>query len=324
MTVVKPHVLIVDDDPVAVRVISKVLGDQATVCVATNGWDAVDLARTANPDLILLDAELPGLGGFDVCRRIKAMPEVEHVPVVIITSHRDEAFELEGFDAGASDFVTKPVNHQLLRVRIRSHLRVKWMADELRSSARTDQLTAIANRRRFDEVLANEWSRAHRSGEALTVILLDVDYFKRFNDRYGHPAGDDCLRRVAGALHAACLRPGDLVARYGGEEFGVILPETPLSGATCVAKRLLESVTRLAIPHDSSLAASCVSMSAGVASYRQPHSYPPSRRILSGEVNSAQLGQLLADADSALYAAKEAGRARFVVHGADHAEALAP
>lgn len=307
--------MIVDDDPVAVRVITKVLGDQAKVCVAINGLDAVELARTANPDLILLDAELPGLGGFDVCRRIKAMPDLEHVPVVIVTSHRDETFELEGFDAGASDFVTKPVNHQLLRVRIRSHLRVKWMADELRSSARTDPLTGIANRRRFDEVLANEWSRANRSSDALTVILLDVDYFKRFNDSYGHPAGDECLRRVAGALREACLRPGDLVARYGGEEFGVVLPETPLGGAVCVAKRLLDAVAQLAIPHVASMAAPCVSVSAGIAAYAPPNVHPPSRRVLSSEVNASQVGLLLANADSALYAAKEAGRARYATHG---------
>lgn len=324
MSRVKPHVLIVDDDPVAVRVITKVLGDHAKVCIATNGWDAIELARTANPDLILLDAELPGLGGFDVCRRIKAMPDVAHVPVVIVTSHRDETFELEGFDAGASDFVTKPVNHQLLRVRIRSHLRVKWMADELRSCARTDQLTGIANRRRFDEVLANEWSRAHRSSEALAIILLDVDYFKRFNDSYGHPAGDECLRRVAGALQSACLRPGDLVARYGGEEFGVILPETPTPGAWCVAQRMLEAVARLEIPHSASAVSSWVSVSAGITAYCPPHAYPESRRVLSGEVNSSLLGQLLGEADGALYAAKEAGRARVVAHGLADSNALAP
>lgn len=311
----KPHVMIVDDDPVAVRVITKVLGDEATVCVATNGLEAVELARTANPDLVLLDAELPGLGGFDVCRRIKAMLELAHVPVMIVTSHRDEAFELEGFDAGASDFVTKPVNHQLLRVRIRSHLRVKWMADELVSSARTDQLTTIANRRRFDEVLVSEWSRAHRSSEALSIILLDVDYFKRFNDSYGHVAGDECLRRVATTLRDACLRPGDLVARYGGEEFGVILPETPVAGAVCVAKRMLEAVTLLALPHSASMAAPFVTMSAGIASYSPQQEYPPSRRVTSGEVNVSQVGQLVADADAALYAAKAAGRARYVAHG---------
>lgn len=319
----KPHVLIVDDDPVAVSVITRVLGEQATVCVASDGWEAVDMARTENPDLILLDAELPGLGGFDVCRQIKAMPEFEHVPIVIITSHRDEKFELEGFDAGASDFVTKPVNHQLLRVRIRSHLRAKWMADELRISARTDQLTRIANRRRFDEVLAKEWSRAHRSSESLSVILLDVDYFKRFNDCYGHPAGDDCLRRVAGALRDACLRPADLVARYGGEEFGVILPETSSAGAACVAQRLLEAVERLDIPHAASLVGSRVSVSAGVAPYCPRPRYPESCRVVSGDVNAALVDKLLADADAALYAAKAAGRGRFVAPRSDDATVVA-
>jgi diguanylate cyclase (GGDEF)-like protein len=191
------------------------------------------------------------------------------------------------------------------------------MADELRNSARTDQLTGIANRRRFDEVLAGEWNRAHRSSDALAIILLDVDYFKRFNDSYGHVAGDDCLRRVAGALRDACLRPGDLVARYGGEEFGVILPDTPVSGAVCVAERLLEAVAQLAIPHSASSVAASVTISAGVAAYRPPDVYPRSRRILTGEVNAPLVGQLLADADAALYAAKEAGRARFVAHGVE-------
>jgi diguanylate cyclase (GGDEF)-like protein len=301
------NLLLVDDDAGAIQLLGRLLADEGKLRFATSGVDALRLARQSAPDVILLDAEMPGMGGFEVCAALKGDPALADVPVIFVTSHKDEAFELAGFSAGAADFIAKPVNPQLLLVRVRSQLRNKRMADELRNNAATDVLTGIANRRRFDETLEREWLRARRSREPLALVLVDVDHFKLFNDHYGHPAGDACLRRVAGALRAACLRPGDVVARYGGEEFGLILPDTPVSGAEHVARRLLERVEELTIPHARSSLAPMVTVSAGIACHTgddaQTRIEDPKRAI----------AQLIAAADAGLYAAKHGGRGRVCV-----------
>ena len=156
------------------------------------------------------------------------------MPVIFITGHCQPAFEIAGFEAGANDFIAKPVNAQLLLARVRAQLRIKQMADELRAISVVDPLTGVANRRRLDDALEREWRRARRRGNAMSLLMLDVDHFKLFNDSYGHPAGDRCLQQIALALVAACQRPGDMPARYGGEEFALLLPETARDGAgTC-------------------------------------------------------------------------------------------
>jgi diguanylate cyclase (GGDEF)-like protein len=255
------------------------------------------------------------MNGFQVCTGLKQDPGLADVPVVFVTSFRSEAFELAGFGAGAADFIAKPVNPQLTLVRVRYQLRTKRMADALRESANLDAITGIANRRRFDDGLERECLRARRSKEPLSVILLDVDHFKSFNDHYGHPAGDACLRSVAQSLSRACLRPGDLVARFGGEEFAVILPQTPLCGAEHVAARILDAVHESAIPHATSPVSAHVTLSAGIACLQHVTTTHPG----SGDVNldvRESLRALIQDADKALYAAKAAGRAR--AHSSKH------
>jgi diguanylate cyclase (GGDEF)-like protein len=308
-------ILLVDDDPSAIHVMARILAPEGALRFATTGQDALRLARQTAPDLVLLDAEMPGMNGFQVCTGLKQDPGLADVPVVFVTSFRSEAFELAGFGAGAADFIAKPVNPQLTLVRVRYQLRTKRMADALRESANLDAITGIANRRRFDDGLERECLRARRSKEPLSVILLDVDHFKSFNDHYGHPAGDACLRSVAQSLSRACLRPGDLVARFGGEEFAVILPQTPLCGAEHVAARILDAVHESAIPHATSPVSAHVTLSAGIACLQHVTTTHPG----SGDVNldvRESLRALIQDADKALYAAKAAGRAR--AHSSKH------
>lgn len=296
-------ILLVDDDPRAIRQMGKILSSEGSIRFATNGEDALRLARESPPDLIVLDADMPGMSGFELCALLKHDANLESTPVVFVTSHRDEAFELRGFDVGGSDFITKPVNPRLMLVRASAQLRVKRMADALRISAATDALTRLPNRRALDEALQREWLRAQRSDAPLAFILADVDHFKNYNDHYGHPAGDACLRAVAGALAEACKRPADFVARYGGEEFALLLPETDPRGALFVAERMLKNVRALGVAHAKSSAGSVVTVSAGVACQQATaghvgHTPAPRQPIAA----------LIERADRALYEAKHAGR----------------
>ena len=207
--------------------------------------------------------------------------------------------ELDGLAAGAADFLAKPVRPALLEARVRTQLRLKRLTDQLKRVATHDALTGIANRRRFDEVLALEWARLQRGGGGeLALILVDVDHFKRYNDHHGHPAGDAVLRAVAQALAGALQRPVDVVARYGGEEFALLLPQTGEAGAREVALRLLGAVRALQLPHGDSPTAATVSLSLGLA-VASPGAPPLP-------------GGLLAAADAALYRAKAQGRNRGV------------
>jgi diguanylate cyclase (GGDEF)-like protein len=214
--------------------------------------------------------------------------------VIFVTAHSDEAAETRGLELGAVDFISKPVNPAIVRARVKTHLTLKAQSDMLRQWVYIDGLTRVNNRRHFDEHLASEWGRAMRQNTALSVVLLDVDHFKRYNDRYGHQAGDDCLRRVASTLEASLRRPADLVARYGGEEFVCLLPETPLAGALSVARELGQRVHDERIEHADSPVAPVVTVSLGV--FCKP-------------VNSVGTPEaLLAGADAQLYAAKARGR----------------
>jgi len=306
-------ILLVDDDPGAIQLMGRILMGEGAVRFATSGADALRLASGTVPDLILLDAEMPDMSGFEVCAALKADPSLVDVPIIFVTSHRDEAFEVAGFAAGAVDFIAKPVNPQLVVVRVRSQLRVKRMADELRLTATVDVLTGIPNRRRLNETLEREWLRSRRSREPLALVLVDVDFFKLYNDRYGHPAGDACLHQVAQALTRACLRPGDLVARYGGEEFALVLPQTPPLGAQFVARRILDAVETLGIHHQSSTVASHVTVSAGIACYDEASGAIRVAAANSAAWNQDCIRRFLVAADAALYLAKRSGRGRACV-----------
>jgi diguanylate cyclase (GGDEF)-like protein len=306
-------ILLVDDDPSTIQLLSRMLSDVGNLRFATSGEDALRLAHESAPDLVLLDAEMPGMSGFQVCEALKADPSLVDVPVIFVTSHSEPAFEVSGFDLGAADFIAKPVSAPLVVARVKTQLRIKHMADDLRRIASIDALTGIANRRRFDEALEREWARARRAGDPTALLMIDVDHFKLYNDRYGHPAGDDCLRCVANALTLSSARPTDLVARYGGEEFVMLLPNTPRAGAEHIAHAVLDAVEALAIQHDASSTASHVTVSVGLACHddASPCWVPlPANSRFADIRTRCSHSDLVQAADKALYCAKRAGRAQ--------------
>ena len=294
-----PSLLLIDDDPGIVQVLGRMLASLGHLRFALSGHDALRLAREAAPDVVLVDAEMPGMHGFEFCALMKADPHLAEVPVIFVTSHGDVENEVAGFSAGAADFIRKPPTAEVVVARVRTQLRLKALSDALRRAALVDGLTGVANRRRFDEQLKAECDRSMRNGDPLSLLMIDIDHFKRYNDRYGHPAGDACLRTVATAIQGLVSRPADQVARYGGEEFAMLLPQTQLAGAAHLAHRVVETVTALRILHESSPLDRVITVSVGVAT---AHSH------VHGADTEASPEALLSAADQALYAAKAAGR----------------
>jgi diguanylate cyclase (GGDEF)-like protein len=303
-------ILIVDDDPVVIQVIGHMIAPLGQVDFATSGSEALALMRLSAPDVVLLDAEMPGISGTHLCCMIKEDPALEHIPVIFVTSNTQPEFEVRCFRLGAVDYVQKPVHAPVLLARLQTHIRLKQLSDRLRHSASIDPLTEIANRRAFDSALVHEWRRAVRNREALSLLLVDLDHFKAFNDHYGHPAGDDCLRVLALTLTKIAVRGTDLAARYGGEEFAVLLPGTNAAGAQAVADRLLSLLAEQAIPHARSPVGAHVTASIGIATY-QPQSVPTAHRSEPPRAAMpAGPRDLLSLADEALYEAKHRGRSR--------------
>lgn len=291
----KPKVLVVDDVPTNLDILIEHLYDESLeLVVALSGEEGLKLAKTLLPDLILLDVMMPGIDGYTMCRLLKQNPLTKEIPVVFLTA-RDDPTDVEfGFALGAVDYIHKPFNVSILKARVRSHLALKRKSDQLIKLAGTDPLTGIANRRQFDATLEREWMRAQRNNTALSVIMMDVDFFKRYNDHYGHVAGDNCLKRVALAMQTSLNRPGDLLARYGGEEFIALLPETDMVEVITVAERLRKAVYQLALEHSASLACGLVSISLGGAT------------ALPASLQDKEA--LITQADDQLYLAKQAGR----------------
>jgi len=301
-----PRILLVDDDPTSIQLLGRALMDLGEVVFATSGEEALRMTAESAPDVVLLDAEMPGLSGFQVCEQLKADPRWVDLPVIFVTSHHEAEFEVAGFDIGAADFIAKPVSPPLVRARVKTQLRLKRMADELRHLATVDGLTGIANRRNFDLTLGREWLRSRRSGEPLSLLMIDIDHFKDYNDHYGHLAGDTCLYTVAQALVRAAQRPADVVARYGGEEFAVLLPGAPRAGAEHMTHRILDAVEGLGVAHAASPTARHVTVSVGVSCFDAQSACwtVAPREPLCQPLDLVRAG------DQALYLAKAAGRAR--------------
>lgn len=295
----RPRLLIVDDQPINIQVLYRLFAQDHQVFMATSGEQALAITEREHPDLILLDWVMPGMNGIEVCQHLKQTAATRDIPVLFVTAQQDPEQETRALEAGGVDFITKPINPTSVRARVKTHLTLKFQTDLLKRMAFVDGLTGIFNRRHFDERLASEWARGARDGSPLAVVMLDIDFFKQYNDHYGHQAGDACLKAVASTLRRALKRPGDVVTRYGGEEFACILPGTDLAGAQQVAQRMIQHIRDLQRPHGASAVAPVVTLSAGVAVMRpQP------------EPDASQVDALLACADQQLYRAKQQGRDR--------------
>jgi len=307
------RILVVDDDPQTARMVRAWYKDQPYEIVeARDGDEGVQRAIRERPDIILMDLVMPRTNGFEASRRLKADPATSGIPVILLSAHREPHTKRKGFDAGIDDYVEKPFDFEEVDARIRAMLRKRELYltlettnKELQASnaqleelATVDEKTGLANYRVFRAKLREEWLRSERYGQPLSIVMLDLDDFKRVNDSVGHPAGDQVLREFA-TLVAGGARTTDVAARYGGEEFALILPHTPRERALRVAERIRAAVqdfTFLEPQH-----ALKITVSAGVATS------PSGREIASAE-------QLVAAADHALYGAKRAGKNRVFVH----------
>ncbi|MDP6622663.1 MAG: diguanylate cyclase [Alphaproteobacteria bacterium] len=287
-------VLVVDDESLNIELIKAILSKDCNVVGAADGTEALGFAASDSPDLILLDIMMPGMDGYEVCRRLKSDPLTSDIPVVFLTALGKIEQEVKGLELGAIDYIAKPINPEVVKVRVRNHLELKRYRDTLKTLSLRDGLTGIANRRAFNDFLDQEWRRAMRNNAWLSLLMIDIDHFKPFNDNYGHGAGDDCLISVARALEATLKRPADHVARYGGEEFACVLPETDAKGAAQMAETLCHVVRDLSLKHEFSLVGDTVTVSVGGASLQPAAGSDP--------------GGLLEIADGRLYAAKSAGR----------------
>ncbi|MBK1704038.1 diguanylate cyclase domain-containing protein [Halochromatium glycolicum] len=292
------RLLIADDHPENILLLMDNLDEGCSVIVAKDGHKAVEQAFAHQPDLIMLDVMMPGMDGFEVCAILKSDSRTKEIPIIFITAMRDAADEEKGLRLGAIDYIRKPINPSVTRVRIRNHLALRRKTGLLEELALLDGLTEINNRRWFDDALSREWMRARRTEKPLSLALLDIDHFKTYNDTYGHAQGDQCLIQVAGVLRHSMKRGGDSVARYGGEEFVVLAPDTPREAAFRLLQEITAGVAALRIPHAASPVADHVTISAGIAC------------CLPAEQDPALC--LLEQADEALYQAKASGRNRVV------------
>lgn len=305
----KPSILVVDDTPDNIDVLKEALKKDYTVRPALDGATALKIASAnPKPDLILLDIMMPGMDGYEVMRRLQADGNTREIPVIFVTAASGIESELKGFELGAVDYITKPFNPVVVRARVSTHLELhdarkklekqnqylKTQTDLLEKIVHLDSLTNISNRRCFDKMLEIEWSRALRNKTPLSVIVADIDYFKGYNDHYGHIEGDQCLCSVARCLSSLLQRPTDMVARYGGEEFVAILPATDIKGAALLAENWRAGVEKLRIPHASSGVADHVTISVGYATL------VPTRDLVPY--------YLVGVADEMMYRAKGSGR----------------
>ncbi|MDU2064362.1 MAG: diguanylate cyclase [Sporomusaceae bacterium] len=290
----KQTVLVVDDEKFHCNLLMKILQDNYSVYCATSGSQALKIIISRKIDLILLDIMLPDIDGYEICRRVKENPATQDIVVIFISSNSSPRHQTTGFSMGAVDYITKNTDIAVVKARIESQLELKKQRDILVSLSMIDKLTEIYNRRFLEEALNKLCLSSYRNNEYLSAIMIDIDFFKNYNDIYGHLEGDECLRMVSQTIKNSLSRSIDIVGRYGGEEFVVLLPATPLSGAIVVAQRIQENIKKLALKHEMSDVSEFVTVSMGVASLKPNDDYKPAK--------------LIKRADIGLYNAKREGR----------------
>ena len=312
------RLLVVDDSDTSRMLLEVILKGEGfeDLRFADSAREAMEMLKAGEenaPDLVLMDLNMPDMNGIEAIKRIKADPDTVDIPIIMVTASDDVNRLEQAFEAGATDYILKPVSKIELRARVRAVLKLKEEMDrrkaretqleeltrELRDISNRDGLTGVANRRCFEEFFEREWLRCRRDDAAMSLLMVDIDFFKRYNDTYGHLQGDTCLKTVAQVLKQSQHRPGDLAARYGGEEFVVLLPNTDAAGAMQVAENVRAKLAAEAIPHATSDVSEVVTVSIGVASV-----------VPCAKFHSQALIQA---ADKALYLAKEGGRNRVKV-----------
>ncbi|HRL09166.1 MAG TPA: diguanylate cyclase [Aliarcobacter sp.] len=296
----KPTILVVDDMTTTLLLLHDLLKDTYEVKIAKSGTKALEILESPNDiDLILLDIEMPDINGYDVCKRIKNNETIKNIPIIFITGRTSQEDEEYGLNLGAIDYITKPFNNAIVKLRIKNYLNLKIKNDMLEKLSMYDGLTNIRNRRFFDETFEKTFSEIKRDKKSLAVLMIDIDFFKPYNDNYGHGQGDETLRKVAKALEKTIKRASDFVARYGGEEFVILLKDINKDGVEAVANNLLNAVRELKITHEFSKIENYVTVSIGVSYYNS-----------SSDITKLEL---LLKADETLYNVKNSGRNNFAI-----------
>ena len=322
-------ILLIDHNPDDLKHLTTTLdGKGYHTKKALDGDNAINIAQETQPDLILLELRTPPINGYQVCSSLKNSERTNKIPIIFFSDSQDQTDKVKAIEIGGVDYITKPfyleeavarIERQLelqrlqqllqqqnillqneIERRIKVENALRQANQELHCLATIDDLTGVANRRQFDKYLEREWRRLTREKAPLSLILLDIDYFKQYNDSKGHPAGDHCLEQIAQVIAKAVQRPADLVARYGGEEFAVILPNTNLEGAIYIANKIKLAIRHLELHHPSSDVSDFVTISQGVSS--------------TIPLTATSPESLICNADLALYSAKSQGRDQFIVH----------
>ncbi|MCT7444879.1 GGDEF domain-containing response regulator [Aliarcobacter cryaerophilus] len=296
----KPTILVVDDMTTTLLLIHDLLKDTYEVKIAKSGTKALEILESPNDiDLILLDIEMPDINGYDVCKRIKNNETIKNIPIIFITGRTSQEDEEYGLNLGAIDYITKPFNKTITKLRLKNYLEMKIKNDMLEKLSMYDGLTNIRNRRFFDETFEKTFNEIKRDKKSLAVLMIDIDFFKPYNDNYGHGQGDETLRKVAKALEKTIKRASDFVARYGGEEFVILLKDINKDGVEAVANNLLNAVRELKITHEFSKIEKYVTISIGASFYNS-----------SSDITKLEL---LLKADETLYNVKNSGRNNFAI-----------
>ncbi len=292
----KARLLIVDDEKINLDHLVSHLRSNYQIIAAKDGAQAfLRLEKSPLPDLILLDIAMPGIDGYEVCRRLKENLRTKDIPVIFITASSDVGSEEKGFKCGAVDYITKPFHPSIVKARVKTQINFKRRGDLLEKIANYDSLTEISNRRKFDDYLKSTWEKSHTLNQSFSFIIMDIDFFKLYNDHYGHGEGDECLKKVAKVIERSMPGNQDLAARYGGEEFVCVLPDTDKTRALSISNQILNNIRNLNIPHKKSRVADHVTLSIGVTTVTFPTS-------INSTSNIAKV------ADDALYKAKNGGR----------------
>lgn len=292
-------ILVVDDERENIQLLHQGLKEQYTILAAMNGKEALSIAKEQLPNLILLDVMLQDESGYDVCKALKEDPITSSIPIIFVTARNSHEDEIEGLALGAVDYFRKPFSVPLIKMRIAMQLDLARKTEILEHLSSVDGLTGVANRRQFDEKLEQSIRYAERNHRGLSLMLIDVDFFKQYNDFYGHLKGDEALRLVAKALQKGASRPLDFVARFGGEEFAVLLIDSTPEEGTLVAEKLRSMIEELELPHEKSDLQK-LTVSIGVSS------------IDTTTFTKVTSHKLINDADRCLYTAKAQGRNKII------------
>lgn len=290
--------LVVDDHHENLGAMQALFQRYYTVITKDNAKDAIKCAVEKSIDLILLDVDMPQMSGYQACKILKADPTTNDIPIIFVTAAARPKDEETGLSLGAVDYVHKPINFTTLLARVKNHMKLVRYQRRLELLSKIDGLTGTLNRRQLDIVLNQQFAAAARFGHCLTLLMIDIDNFKSFNDAYGHVKGDECLKLIAQAIMSVQRRDTDTLGRYGGEEFALVLPDTDRQGGLTIAKRALEKVRNLQIPHTGNSPNTVVTVSIGLAVFDATTQIQ----------NKQDLENLIKEADEQLYRAKHNGR----------------